>query len=244
MRDGGLRKIVARVARAQGAVFEHSPVRNHLGRTGLRRAGCNGVCRTRDGEDGYARDDERMMARDLTDHRNLLSQAALTALGMPQAMTARLINAFGQPYAFGVAPPTALRTGGSAEGARGGPALVRAVANGEAAVESLPPRLDTPLLFPASRGRYVQLDTWRSRKWYPALEAAGIAKSGPYHLRHTFATEALAGGVSIFELARLMGTSVKMIDKTYGHLARDSEESLRARLEARGAVGAEETGRR
>jgi hypothetical protein len=29
---------------------------------------------------------------------------------MPQAMTARLINAFGQPYAFGVAPPTALRT--------------------------------------------------------------------------------------------------------------------------------------
>ena len=38
--------------------------------------------------------------------------------------------------------------------------------------------------------------------------------TGPYHLRHTFATEALAGGVSIFELARMMGTSVKMIDKT------------------------------
>jgi hypothetical protein len=36
------------------------------------------------------------------------SQAALTALGVPQAMTARLINAFGQPYAFGVVPPTAV----------------------------------------------------------------------------------------------------------------------------------------
>jgi len=30
-----------------------------------------------------------------------------------------------------------------------------------------------------------------------------------------------------------MGTSVAMIDRTYGHLARDSEETIRARLEAR-----------
>ena len=69
--------------------------------------------------------------------------------------------------------------------------------------KSLPPRLDTPLLFPAVRGGYIGLDTWRNREWYPALEAAGISKRGPYHLRHTFATEALAAGVSIFELARL-----------------------------------------
>jgi hypothetical protein len=37
----------------------------------------------------------------------------------------------------------------------------------------------------------------------------------------------------MFELARLMGTSVAMIDRTYGHLARDSEDSIRARLDAR-----------
>jgi hypothetical protein len=30
-----------------------------------------------------------------------------------------------------------------------------------------------------------------------------------------------------------MGTSVAMIDRTYGHLARDSEEAIRARLNAR-----------
>jgi hypothetical protein len=30
-----------------------------------------------------------------------------------------------------------------------------------------------------------------------------------------------------------MGTSVKMIDRTYGHLARDSEQAIRARLDAR-----------
>ena len=30
-----------------------------------------------------------------------------------------------------------------------------------------------------------------------------------------------------------MGASVKEIDRTYGHLVRDSEEAIRARLEAR-----------
>jgi integrase len=101
------------------------------------------------------------------------------------------------------------------------------------ALERIPARVDTPLLFPASKGGYIGLDTWRTREWYPALEAAGIVQRGPYHLRHTFATEALAAGVSIFELARLMGTSVAMIDRTYGHLARDSEATIRARLDAR-----------
>ena len=36
-----------------------------------------------------------------------------------------------------------------------------------------------------------------------------------------------------------MGTSVKEIDKTYGHLARDSEDAIRARLNARRGAAAE-----
>jgi integrase len=67
----------------------------------------------------------------------------------------------------------------------------------------------------------------------PALDAAGLRRRGPYQLRHTFATEALAAGISIFELARVMGASVKTIDRHYGHLARDSEQAIRARLDAR-----------
>ena len=101
------------------------------------------------------------------------------------------------------------------------------------ALAAIPPRLDTALLFPASEGGYIGLDTWRTREWYPALEAAGIERRGPYHLRHTFATEALAAGVSIFLLARIMGTSVKMIDRTYGHLAHDSADTIGNLLDAR-----------
>jgi integrase len=61
----------------------------------------------------------------------------------------------------------------------------------------------------------------------------GDRAARPYCLRHTFATEALAAGISTFELSRLMGTSIAMIDRTYGHLARDSEDAIRARLNAR-----------
>ena len=54
------------------------------------------------------------------------------------------------------------------------------------------------------------------------MRAAGLDHRTPYALRHTFATFAIAAGVSLFELARFMGTSVEQIDRTYGHLLPDS----------------------
>jgi hypothetical protein len=54
----------------------------------------------------------------------------------------------------------------------------------------------------------------------------------PYVLRHTFASNALAAGVGTFELARYMGTSVEMIERTYGHLVAGADETFRQRLDA------------
>lgn len=55
-----------------------------------------------------------------------------------------------------------------------------------------------------------------------------------YDLRSTFASNALAAGVTVYELARIMGTSVRMIEQHYGALLDTATESLLERLEELG----------
>jgi hypothetical protein len=51
------------------------------------------------------------------------------------------------------------------------------------------------------------------------VEASGVRRPARiYDLRSTFASDALAAGVSVFRLARVMGTSVRMIERHYGAL--------------------------
>ncbi len=77
------------------------------------------------------------------------------------------------------------------------------------------PRSESPLLFPAPRGAYIDLHNFRAREWRAAQLAAGIEPlRRPYDLRHTYATFALRAGVSIFELSRFMGASLAMITAT------------------------------
>jgi hypothetical protein len=51
-------------------------------------------------------------------------------------------------------------------------------------------------------------------------------------MRHTFISECIAAGIPTFEIARIAGTSVLQIEKTYGHLLPDAMERGRAALEA------------
>ena len=53
-------------------------------------------------------------------------------------------------------------------------------------------------------------------------------------LRSTFASNALAAGITMFGLARIMGTSAKMIEQHYGTLIDTAHDAILSRLEAVG----------
>jgi integrase len=93
------------------------------------------------------------------------------------------------------------------------------------AVKRQPANGHSALVFPAERGGYLDLHNFRNREWKPAQVAAGIQPLRRiYDLRHTFATFALRAGISTFDLSRYTGASLTMIDRHYGHLARDGRE--------------------
>jgi integrase len=64
------------------------------------------------------------------------------------------------------------------------------------------------------------------RDWHPALEAAGVDPRRAYDLRHSFASNALAAGISLYELSRFMGASVRVLEMHYAHLVPDAETPL------------------
>lgn len=64
---------------------------------------------------------------------------------------------------------------------------------------------------------------WAHSDWDELVRAAADKAKLPkgvclYVLRHSFITEAISGGMSTLDVARLCGTSVMMIEKHYGHL--------------------------
>jgi integrase len=102
-----------------------------------------------------------------------------------------------------------------------------------AALNQISPRLDSPLLFNGPHGGPFVVNDFRRREWNPAVEAAGVARPARiYDLRATFVSDALAAGVSVFELARIAGTSVHMIERHYGALLDGAGASIAGKLDA------------
>lgn len=60
----------------------------------------------------------------------------------------------------------------------------------------------------------------------------GFGHRHAYDLRSTFASNALAAGITVFELAKLMGTSVTMIERSYGTLIGGAHAGITGRLDA------------
>lgn len=101
------------------------------------------------------------------------------------------------------------------------------------ALDQLPARIDTPLPFAAPRGGLLNIDNFRRRMWAPAIEAAGVPTPARLDLRSTFASEALAAGMTIFALAKVIGTSVAMIERHYGALLDGAGAEMARLLDAR-----------
>ncbi len=88
---------------------------------------------------------------------------------------------------------------------------------------------DAPLLMNGGKA-------WQRHQWDKGIRAAADRAKLPtgtvaYTLRHSWITEALMGGMSTLEVARLTGTSLTMIERHYGHLVAESARGRLANME-------------
>jgi integrase len=100
------------------------------------------------------------------------------------------------------------------------------------AIDSMPRRIDTEILFPAARGGYIESEKLRYRVWTPAFKAAGLDHRRLYDCRHTFATWAIEQGIELWYLARIMGTSTTQLEDTYARWLQRTDDRLRAAFDA------------
>jgi integrase len=91
-------------------------------------------------------------------------------------------------------------------------------------------KLQTAPIFPRADGTVWTWDFWR----YPMSKAVEDAKLPAevtaYHLRHAGISDLLETGLDIYTIAQTAGTSVEMIEKTYGKVNGARVENALARL--------------
>jgi len=77
---------------------------------------------------------------------------------------------------------------------------------------------------------------WAHSDWDELVKRAAAAAGLPantclYTLRHSFITQALLDGMSTLEVAKIVGTSLQMIEKHYGHLVFDRAAERLAKVQ-------------
>jgi hypothetical protein len=83
----------------------------------------------------------------------------------------------------------------------------------------------SPLLFRGEWGGYLDIHHFRPFQWRPAQKAAGIDPlRRVYDLRHTFGDLRASCRHLNLRALPLQGSSLPMIDRHYGDLARDGRE--------------------
>ena len=82
-------------------------------------------------------------------------------------------------------------------------------------------KLPTAYLLVRDDGKPWGHSDWDERLKQHAVAAGLPANTCLYTLRHSFITQALLDGVSTLEVSKIVGTSLAMIEKHYGHLVLD-----------------------
>lgn len=93
-------------------------------------------------------------------------------------------------------------------------------------LKALPPRIDTPLLFPTPSGQLWRERNFRRDVWDPAQTASNLMCL-PHDMRHSWVSEMAAAGIDQDDLARVAGHSVLVQQGVYRHSLGRSDDAIR-----------------
>jgi site-specific recombinase XerD len=91
-------------------------------------------------------------------------------------------------------------------------------------------KLPGALLFTRADGKPWNKDAWKGPIKEAALAAGLPSETTAYTLRHSTITDLVTGGLDLLTVAQVSGTSVRMIEKHYGHLQREHAKLALAKL--------------
>ena len=99
----------------------------------------------------------------------------------------------------------------------------------ETLLRAMPPRIDTPLLFPTPRGRIWRERNWRRDIWAPAQNAMGIDPR-PQEFRASWESILAGAGVDRADLGKYAGHSVQTANARYVQPLDRSAERVRSAI--------------
>jgi integrase len=92
---------------------------------------------------------------------------------------------------------------------------------------------DVRLVFTSQTGGPCDFKNAVARWFHPLVKAAGLPPIRAYDLRHSFASNALAAGISVLVVSELLGhASAKMTLDVYGHVLAGEREGAADKLAA------------
>jgi integrase len=87
-------------------------------------------------------------------------------------------------------------------------------------LQSLPKDDRCKLVFPSPTNRHIDFHNFANRGWKAVLALAKLKHRKPYQMRHTFITLALESGLSVQDVAKLVGNSPEIIYRHYAGSSR------------------------